>query len=213
MTPFESIALVDVLVVLALLEVNRRHARSAEWVVKPLAALGFLAAALVSGALHSRFGSMLFAGLVLSFLGDVLLIPRTKKTFVFGLASFLLGHLAYAFAFVNRGVAWRGALAGATFTAVALVVVARWLLPKVDASMKRPVIAYMIVISAMVTCAAGTVAARGNAWLLVGALAFYLSDLAVARERFVQPSFTNRLWGLPLYFGAQLVLAWCAGQP
>ena len=44
--------------------------------------------------------------------------------------------------------------------------------------------------------------------LFVGAFAFYLSDLAVARQRFVVKSFTNKAWGLPLYFGAQLVLAW-----
>jgi hypothetical protein len=36
---------------------------------------------------------------------------------------------------------------------------------------------------------------------------FYVSDLAVARQRFVAQSWTNKLWGLPLYFGAQLVLA------
>jgi hypothetical protein len=36
---------------------------------------------------------------------------------------------------------------------------------------------------------------------------FYLSDLAVARERFVSSTFWNRAWGVPLYFGAQLVLA------
>jgi hypothetical protein len=34
------------------------------------------------------------------------------------------------------------------------------------------------------------------------------SDVAVARDRFVAPSVGNRLWGLPLYFVAQLLLAW-----
>jgi len=29
----------------------------------------------------------------------------------------------------------------------------------------------------------------------------------VARQRFVAKSFSNKLWGLPLYFGAQLLLA------
>ena len=49
--------------------------------------------------------------------------------------------------------------------------------------------------------------ATGDAWLLVGAIGFYLSDLAVARQRFVHESLTNRPWGLPLYFGSQLLLA------
>jgi hypothetical protein len=36
---------------------------------------------------------------------------------------------------------------------------------------------------------------------------FYASDLSVARDRFVVFRFSNRAWGLPLYFGAQLILA------
>jgi uncharacterized membrane protein YhhN len=43
--------------------------------------------------------------------------------------------------------------------------------------------------------------------ILIGALAFFLSDLSVARNRFVAPGFVNRLWGLPLYYAAQLLLA------
>jgi len=46
--------------------------------------------------------------------------------------------------------------------------------------------------------------------LLTGALMFLVSDLAVARDRFVAQGFINRLWGLPLYYAAQLVLASCA---
>jgi hypothetical protein len=43
--------------------------------------------------------------------------------------------------------------------------------------------------------------------VLIGAVAFYVSDLAVARQRFVRQQVLNRLWGLPLYYGAQLLLA------
>jgi hypothetical protein len=59
----------------------------------------------------------------------------------------------------------------------------------------------------MVALSVGTTALLGNAWITVGAVMFYLSDLAVARDRFVAPGFTNRVWGLPLYYGAQLILA------
>jgi hypothetical protein len=41
----------------------------------------------------------------------------------------------------------------------------------------------------------------------VGAVAFAVSDLSVARERFVHKSFTNLVWGLPLYYAAQQTLA------
>jgi uncharacterized membrane protein YhhN len=80
-------------------------------------------------------------------------------------------------------------------------------------ALRVPVRAYVLVISAMVACAAGTFGAAPEPALLVGALAFFLSDLAVARERFVEKGLANKLWGLPLYYGAQLMLAWTAGTP
>jgi len=30
----------------------------------------------------------------------------------------------------------------------------------------------------------------------------------VVRDRFVSTGFVNRLWGLPLYYAAQLIIAW-----
>jgi len=45
----------------------------------------------------------------------------------------------------------------------------------------------------------------------VGAVLFFLSDLLVARDRFVAPGFGNRLLGLPLYYAAQLLLASAVG--
>ena len=59
----------------------------------------------------------------------------------------------------------------------------------------------------MVLLAIATVAHAGNPWILVGAVLFYLSDLAVARERFVVRSFWNGAWGSPMYFVGQVVLA------
>jgi hypothetical protein len=43
--------------------------------------------------------------------------------------------------------------------------------------------------------------------VLCGAFSFYLSDIFVARQRFVTPSFFNRLAGLPLYYLGQFLLA------
>ena len=37
------------------------------------------------------------------------------------------------------------------------------------------------------------------------------TDLFVARERFVVKSFTNKLVGLPLYYGGQFLLAFSVG--
>jgi uncharacterized membrane protein YhhN len=92
-------------------------------------------------------------------------------------------------------------------TIAVAAVVWRWLAPHVPAPMKVPVIAYMTVISVMVACAFGTHAHAPAPMLLVAATSFFVSDLAVARQKFVNPSHTNRYWGLPLYFGAQLLFA------
>jgi len=44
-----------------------------------------------------------------------------------------------------------------------------------------------------------------------GAILFYLSDLAVARHRFVHESFVNRVIGLPTYYLGQFLLALTIG--
>ncbi len=77
--------------------------------------------------------------------------------------------------------------------------------------MRRPVWFYVIAISTMMAMAAGAFVIDGN-WLIpLGALLFLLSDLAVARDRFIAPGFINRAWGLPVYFCAQMVLAASVG--
>jgi len=53
--------------------------------------------------------------------------------------------------------------------------------------------------------------AIGAIALLAGAALFFVSDLAVARDRFVAPGFANRLWGLPAYYAGQLLIAWSIG--
>jgi hypothetical protein len=60
----------------------------------------------------------------------------------------------------------------------------------------------------MVIFASGAGAATGRWGIPVAALAFYGSDLSVARDRFLGAGFGNRLWGLPLYYAAQLAFAW-----
>jgi hypothetical protein len=51
----------------------------------------------------------------------------------------------------------------------------------------------------------------GRFLVLNGAFSFYLSDIFVARQRFVQASFWNRLIGLPLYYLGQFQIAYTSG--
>jgi uncharacterized membrane protein YhhN len=195
------------LAVLALLVAERRGSQAGIWAAKPLAAAAFVAAALAWGALDSLYGRIVLVGLVFCWWGDVLLIPRSQAIFRLGIASFLLGHVAFTAAFLAHGVdpTWTALAVVAAMPALAVVI--RWLGPHVPADMRGAVYAYMAVITAMVACAVGLVAVGGPGLALAGAVAFYFSDLSVARDRFVAAEFTNRLWGLPLYFGAQLLFA------
>jgi len=205
MLPFVALTLAALA---ALLVAEYTGSRAGKWIAKPLASTGFIAAAVAAGALDHRYGLLVLAGLVLSWFGDVFLIPDDRPSvFLAGVASFLLGHVAYTVAFVSLGLAtlWAG-VAIAAFAAIGLPVF-RWLRPHIPADMKGAAYAYMVVISAMVVCAAGAAAATGRATIFIGAFAFYLSDLSVASDRFVEPAFANRAWGLPLYYIAQLILA------
>ena len=205
MAPFAWLTGIAVAILLA---AEWRSSRIGVWLAKPLAAAGFLGAALALGALGSSYGRWLLAGLSLSFLGDVLLIPRgARATFGLGLGSFLLAHVAFSAAFAIRGLdAAIGALA-ALAGLMAAVGALRWLDPLVPSALRLPVRVYVIVILAMLACAAAAVPVTGDPRIVLGAALFAISDLAVARERFVAPALANKLWGLPLYFAGQLTLA------
>lgn len=204
MTP---VLLCLVSVAFLLLFENRGIAR-AEWLFKPLAAAAFIWAGLAWGGLQTDFGQWVVLGLVLCMAGDVLLIPKGQgPAFLGGMLAFLLGHLAYAIAFLQLSVHGLALAVSAAGMALVAGLVLRWLWPHLNAQFRIAVVAYVLVISAM-TCLAIAVYAAGASWLIpVGAIAFAVSDLAVARNRFVAPGFANRLWGLPVYFGSQLLLA------
>jgi uncharacterized membrane protein YhhN len=201
----------------ALLIAEYLGSRPGVWIAKPLASTGFLAVAIGAGALDgwapdgwagSRYGQLVFLGLVLSWWGDVFLIPEGRpRIFQAGIASFLLGHVAYVVAFASLGVDPTAAAIATGVAIVPVVVVVRWLRPHLPADMVVPVYAYVAVITCMIVCAVSAFAAVGRPMILLGAAMFYVSDLAVARDRFVSPGFENGAWGLPLYYGGQLVLA------
>jgi uncharacterized membrane protein YhhN len=85
------------------------ESRGSPWgiyVCKPLASLGFLGAAVAAGAPGSLYGRTVLAALVLSWIGDVLLMSARSAVFLAGLGSFLLAHVAFGGAFLLRGEAW-----------------------------------------------------------------------------------------------------------
>src|SRR3954447_25814698 len=88
---------------IGLLVAEARNDRAVVWISKPWASAGFVGTAVAAGALGTSYGKAILVALVLSWLGDVLLIPEHQGAFVAGLAAFLAGHFAVGAAFLLRG--------------------------------------------------------------------------------------------------------------
>ncbi len=172
------------------------------------ASAAFVLVALSLDAAASGYGRWVLAALVLGWVGDAALLSRRRGAFLAGLGAFLVAHLCYALAFVS------GAFSVAAF-AIALapalgagIVIWRWLWPHLVAAYRGPVAGYVAAILFMCAAAAGYGAATGRWQVLLGAVLFAASDVAVARDRFVAKGFRNKAWGSPAYYLAQLILAW-----
>jgi uncharacterized membrane protein YhhN len=195
---------------LALLFAEKKQSAALRWLFKPAASAAFLGVAVAAGALDSGFGRIILLGLAFCALGDVLLIARSQAAFLAGMGAFALGHVGYIAAFIHGGVAPGGSAAFA-FIGMALfsgVFLTRFW-PRLD-TFKAPVGIYALIISVMVIASFAhydQVGSRQGLTLAMAALGFAISDVAVARDRFGDQNFANKLWGLPLYYGAQCLFA------
>lgn len=207
MTPLAPLLLLCSLALVVTLIAQRREQPIVGAISKLLASSCFVAIAWLGGALELDWGRPLLLGLVLGLVGDVCLLGKQRRFFVAGLVAFLLGHLAYCVAFVVHGIDVGAALLALTLLLVPLLVIDRWLDPHVPTELRVPVRAYLIVITLMLGLALAAWQAGASVCVLLGALAFFVSDLAVARDRFVVKQFSNRLWGLPAYYLGQVLLA------
>ena len=178
------------------------------YVSKPLATLLILALALSLPTTHVEYKWAVAAGLAFSTAGDVfLMLPRDR--FVAGLASFLVAHLCYIWAFciglppaINM-LFWLPcfALGGGV---VALIW--RGLKP----ALRGPVVVYVVVIVVMASLAAERWHALGSVTALAaaaGAGLFVVSDGVLAIDRFRWPFRAARAVTLATYWSAQLLIA------
>lgn len=184
--------------------------------LKLVASSSYLVFAVQLGALDSTYGQLVLVALALSWAGDGFLMG-SGRLFMAGLVAFLLAHVAYASAFLVRGTDGLATLIGGAVMIVVALSVLRWLnREELPEEYRVPVAAYVAAIAVMVALALGTAwpdlaaggvpAVTGRA-VILGAGAFAVSDILVARHRFVREEGWNRLVGLPLYYAAQLLLA------
>jgi len=195
--------------VLALLGAEYRESQKLKYFTKPLASAGFVGVALQADATSSSYGRCVLLALICCWLGDILLIPKgSGKAFLGGLAAFLIGHLVYTVAFMLNGIDMRVFGAALTLLAGAGLAITKWLIPHVKPGMQPAVLAYIVAICVMAAASLATSVAVSRPAIAIGALLFLCSDLAVARQRFIQSTFMNKLWGLPLYYAGQVILAY-----
>jgi uncharacterized membrane protein YhhN len=130
------------------------------YLFKPLATLLILALALSLPAARADYARLIAAGLLLSTAGDVfLMLPRDR--FVAGLASFLVAHLCYVWAFSTDAPFGAAPLLWPPyFAAGGLVVALVW--PGLKPALRAPVLVYVIVIAAMAGQATGRWQATGG---------------------------------------------------
>lgn len=167
--------------------------------LKPLPVLG-LALWVASGA-RGRAAGLVVAGLVLSLVADVVI----EKSFLAGLAVFLLAHVAYVAAFFMRDAAPRPLLA---LPFVAWGVVMLWRLwPGLGGDLRVPVAVYSTVICVMLWRAAAASAGAGEWITILGALLFAASDSILALDKFHRPLRGAPVLIMALYWAGQFFIA------
>jgi uncharacterized membrane protein YhhN len=194
---------------------EKRKRRGGLLPAKTILSMLFILAVLVQPHPIPSYFYLLLAGLIVCMGGDVFLALPQGKMFLFGLISFLVGHLFYILAFFSVAEASTWTWIGLLTVCVVSIWIYSWLRPHLG-SMNIPVMLYVIIISIMVS-GAWTVLGdldltrTGRIMVFIGALVFYFSDVFVARDRFIGQQFLNRLLGLPLYYAGQFLLAFSVG--
>jgi uncharacterized membrane protein YhhN len=158
-------------------------ARWPRWITKPGVMVALIAVVVVGAdQLSGATLAWLVVAFALCLAGDVfLLLP--ERFFLAGLASFLLGHVAYIVVFLLVGTTSWWAFAAVAGAAALRATAGGHILDATSDSMRRPVLAYLLVISLMAIAAWAT----GEPWLMLGATLFVASDTVLGWNRFVDP--------------------------
>ncbi|WP_064606337.1 lysoplasmalogenase [Photobacterium sp. J15] len=172
------------------------------YLFKPFTMVLLMVVAWQSG-LDGFYHQAIFVGLILSVVGDILLM-LPKDRFVPGLVSFLLAHIAYSLAFWSQFegniIWWLPALLFAGGIIVFLL-----FLPSLG-SLILPVALYIAVIVQMAWAAGEfwlTVGSTASVLAFAGALVFMLSDTVLAMNRFRGPLTSATAVVMTSYYLAQ----------
>jgi uncharacterized membrane protein YhhN len=184
-----------------------RKWQAARAVTKAVASTLFVVLAVLNGAADSGYGRFILLALVFSWIGDILLLSLQSAFLMAGIAAFFFAHVLFAAAFASRPIDTTGLVVAFTVLSVAGLLFLRWMWKYFGSLYKIAVPLYLAAITLMTALAVAASAASGSPLLAIAAITFTASDVSVARDRFIEKSIVNKIWGLPLYYAAQILFA------
>jgi len=163
--------------------------------------------ALQFGALESTYGLIILAGLIACAVGDIFLLSRkSENLFKAGMAAFALGHVFYVIAISKIRIDFTTDITNWAVIFIAGLF-ALHTVRKTPKRMQRPVLYYSLIIFLMVLFSLFAPRSAPFIFIPFAAIMFAVSDMFVARDRFIKPNPKNALAITPLYFGAQALFA------
>jgi uncharacterized membrane protein YhhN len=178
-----------------------------EYIFKPVAALSFVFISFKLGALESGYGRLILFSLALCAVGDILLLKRKLKIYFFcGMLVFAIAHLLFSLSFIKSSTFDFASLV--TFLPLIMILGCinfMYLLPRMPHKFKPFILLYGLAIFMMITSAYTFM--YEQKLILIAAIFFVLSDIFVAKDRFIKRSTKNALLITPLYFAAQGLFA------
>ena len=169
-----------------------------------------------AAAQNAAFAKLVFIGLILGAVGDILLNLRFvfekqgQKIFLLGIAAFLAGHILYLAALIPQSQSlWLCIVLGAVVAACILTYIFKTM--QVKLSFKIFGIFYIGAVVIMTAIAIGNLIAAPAAttWLYaIGAALFTVSDVVLIFNTFGETTkFSLRITNLSLYYLGQLLIA------
>jgi len=209
------IIILGTVLLFGLLYFQKKKDRMLLLITKAILSLLFVMAALLQPHPVPAYFHYLLVGLIFCLVGDVCLALPQKKAFMGGLVAFLVGHLLYSLSFSSLIPISHWFSSGLFIIVGISALIFFWLRPHLK-SMLIPVLIYIVVITVMVSGAwavfwKSPFQVSGRGLILAGSLCFYVSDVFVARDKFIKEEYQNRLLGLPLYYAGQFLLAFSVG--
>lgn len=181
---------------------------------KPLPVLGFIFIQIINllffyTSSHPLFIIIVSLGLFAGMIGDILLVK--KNTFLFGMISFVIGHILYIIRFKQ----YRWDIPFYIFLIVGIISIlfGVFLTLKMNNEKKKqfliPAWCYIIIISLMLLSSINFEFGikRAIPFYFIGGLLFYISDAILSIDKFIKEFKLSMLFVLITYYSAQMFIS------